>query len=253
MKVQDRVGQIYGKLKCIEVIKQSPIQANCKFRFVCDCGVECEKWWSHIIQMTKSGIVSCGCSFASSRMERLRGNICNNDGAVITIDVGRNETCMIDASDYEAVFVASTFNGKQVTGRPCDISWRAQPSNRHMYAKGWIQNALIQMHRLVMSAPPGVQVDHKNGVTLDNRRHNLRLATRSQNLHNRPQQQASATGYRGVVYKPEKASPYHARVRVDGKVVYERYFKTAREAAIARDKQVSLHLGDFAVLNFPNG
>ena len=40
---------------------------------------------------------------------------------------------------------------------------------------------IVQLHRLIMDAPKGLLVDHRNGDSLDNRRANLRLATHSQN------------------------------------------------------------------------
>jgi hypothetical protein len=40
------------------------------------------------------------------------------------------------------------------------------------------------MHRLINSTPDGFDTDHINGDTLDNRRENLRTATRAQNLWN---------------------------------------------------------------------
>jgi len=68
----------------------------------------------------------------------------------------------------------------------------------------------IYFHRLVMNAPKGIEIDHKNGDRLDNRRSNLRLATRSQNEQNklgvRPD---SKSGVRGVELSPEgKYHPY---------------------------------------------
>lgn len=43
----------------------------------------------------------------------------------------------------------------------------------------------IRMHRLIMKADNTIEVDHINGNPLDNRRENLRLATRPQNVANR--------------------------------------------------------------------
>lgn len=42
----------------------------------------------------------------------------------------------------------------------------------------------ILLHRQIISAPKGLMVDHKNQDRLDNRRENLRLCTRSQNMAN---------------------------------------------------------------------
>src|SRR5688572_18483872 len=51
------------------------------------------------------------------------------------------------------------------------------------------------LHREIMGAPDGAQVDHKNRNPLDNRRSNLRLVDRSQNQQNtRIDGRKSATG-----------------------------------------------------------
>jgi len=43
----------------------------------------------------------------------------------------------------------------------------------------------VRMHRLIMDAPDGMEVDHINGNTMDNRRCNLRIVSKSENLANR--------------------------------------------------------------------
>ena len=98
-----------------------------------------------------------------------------------------------------------------------------------------------QMHREIMKAPRGVEVDHINGDTLDNRRANLRLATRSQNLANR--RAFSNTGYKGVTrYKndPTRFTLQFAKV-----------YTSAEEAAQMYDKITRLVNGEFARVNFP--
>ena len=39
----------------------------------------------------------------------------------------------------------------------------------------------MQMHRIIIEAIPGVQIDHINGNKLDNRRSNLRYASCQKN------------------------------------------------------------------------
>jgi hypothetical protein len=56
----------------------------------------------------------------------------------------------------------------------------------------------VRMHRLVMNAPNGTQVDHINGNGLDNRRKNLRFCTTKQNLRNRGKNSRNTSGYKGV-------------------------------------------------------
>jgi hypothetical protein len=106
---------------------------------------------------------------------------------------------------------------------------------------------LSLMHREITNAPKGWQVDHINGDRLDNRRENLRLATRSQNQANSLNPRNSS-GFRGV-------SPRNGRWVAQTKHLGRYYslgtFDNPEDAARAYDKAaVRLH-GQFARLNFP--
>lgn len=54
------------------------------------------------------------------------------------------------------------------------------------------------LHRFIMQPEGYMEIDHLNGDTLDNRKCNLRYATRSQNAQNRRGWRKSATGERNV-------------------------------------------------------
>ena len=77
----------------------------------------------------------------------------------------------------------------------------------------------IYLHRFLMDAPEGMEVDHINGDRLDNRRSaHLRLVTRAQNAQNiHKVDPRSRTGLKGVAYRPDYGRrPYQARIGVNG-------------------------------------
>lgn len=105
------------------------------------------------------------------------------------------------------------------------------------------KGTLCSMHRVVANAPKGMDVDHINRNTLDNRRSNLRVCTRSQNNANRPKRSGE---FKGVHF--DKAKSYwvaQAASRYIGR------FSSAVDAAVAYDLAAIKHFGEFALTNFP--
>ena len=99
---------------------------------------------------------------------------------------------------------------------------------------GYASNELakVTMHRLLTAAPAGMQVDHINGDTLDNRRANLRVVTKDENAANR-QHSWSRTGCIGIgVDSNNRSKPYVVVIR--GK--HRGQFATLAEARTARDR-----------------
>lgn len=121
---------------------------------------------------------------------------------------------------------------------------------RSAYSQG--QKTTLYLHRWLLEAGPGEQVDHIDGNTLDNRRANLRLCTRKENSRNhpgRPNQRRSR--YKGVEYRTDgvRRRPWYAGARVDGRIVCFGFYLTEEEAALAYNAGVSRLYGEFAWLN----
>lgn len=91
-----------------------------------------------------------------------------------------------------------------------------------LYVKGYRKIGVNQyehpyLHRLLTRAPPKRVVDHINGVTLDNRRSNLRVVSQSENLQNRKGAMTnSASGVRGV-FRRNDCDRWEAQVVVNRK------------------------------------
>jgi hypothetical protein len=106
----------------------------------------------------------------------------------------------------------------------------------------------IYMHRVITNAPPGLEPDHINHNTLDNRRENLSLGTHLDNMKNLLRK--SNTGYRGVK-RLRKTDRFFAQIAIGKKHIYLGLFSSAEEAAKAYDEAAKQHRGKSAFLNFP--
>jgi len=106
----------------------------------------------------------------------------------------------------------------------------------------------IYMHHEILTPPPGKEVDHRNCNPLDNRRDNLRIATRGQNNMNKGAQSNSVTGIKGVSFD-KRTGKFHAKITVNGSQKFLGYFKTKEQAEAAYAEAAKLHHGDFHRLN----
>ncbi len=144
------------------------------------------------------------------------------------ITLTKGKTATVDTKDYEML-------------------------NRYNWcvSDGYAYNsALGRMHRYILGAPKGSQVDHINGDRLDNRRCNLRLCTSSQNQANRKVSRG-VSHFKGVTYqkRPTGTGSWKAQIVVGGDVLFLGVFNTDKEAAAAYNAAAVLHFGEFAHLN----
>jgi hypothetical protein len=109
----------------------------------------------------------------------------------------------------------------------------------------------IWLHRFILDAPPGVEVDHINRDGLDNRRANLRFATPAENQWNSGRRIDNRTGFKGVYWNKRKKQ-FRAQIKRHGVQRCIGDFTTAIEAARAYDAAARLLFGEFARVNFPN-
>jgi hypothetical protein len=132
--------------------------------------------------------------------------------------------------------------------------WRAQVSMRNgklhrVVAVSTINGNTTQMHRFVMHTPTGMDTDHINHNTLDNRRVNLRICSPQQNQFNKKPEGKGRSKYKGVSWTTNRQK-WCARIRVRNKKKHIGYFTDEIEAARAYDAAARHEYGEFAATNF---
>jgi hypothetical protein len=107
----------------------------------------------------------------------------------------------------------------------------------------------LMMHRLIMGVDdPRIEVDHRNGDGLDNRRANLRTCTHAQNTANQRKSQRPLTSrYKGVCRADGK---WLAQIGCAGRNYRIGSFAVEEDAARAYDAKAVELFGEFARVNF---
>ncbi|GAB4486607.1 MAG: hypothetical protein OHK0019_00560 [Saprospiraceae bacterium] len=125
--------------------------------------------------------------------------------------------------------------------------WSADKGNSTYYAQRTIiaQRKNVRMHRQIIGVTnPKLDVDHKNGNGLDNRRENLRVCTRSFNNANSKTPKDNKSGHKGVCWDKERK---RWAVRIGRKHIGR--YKDLRDAALAYNKAAIEIYGEFARIN----
>lgn len=156
--------------------------------------------------------------------------------AHVEIPLTGGEVALIDVDDWEAVR---------------RYAWCASRSKRGTYVVTNVvrdgKRTMLKLHRLIMGAKPGQQIDHRNHDGLDNRRGNLRLATPTQNAANN-RLTAGRPGYKGVGWHKARGK-WRAYVTVDRHTRHLGLFDDPWEAAQAYNAAAVEAWGDFAYVN----
>jgi len=153
------------------------------------------------------------------------------------IKLTRGKVALVDDEDFEELN---------------EHSWHAMRAGRHWYAVRASRidgkQHPIYMHRVIIDAQPGQDVDHVDMTGLHNYRANLRLCTDTQNQANRQKQAGCSSKYKGVTWHKQH-SKWMAYIRVHGKRIYLGYFDDEWEAALAYNDAALKQWGEFARLN----
>ncbi len=116
------------------------------------------------------------------------------------------------------------------------------------YATTSINGKTVYMHRLIMDAPDGTYVDHKNRNGLDNRRRNLRVTNQSTNIANAGMFSHNTSGYRGVVWF---RGYWRAQLKFHKTIVQSGGYADPKLCALIRDEMARRLHGSTTFINLP--
>lgn len=150
------------------------------------------------------------------------------------VKLSKGQVSFIDDDDYERVVKFKWNHGT-----------RCVQSNNGL--------STIKLHRFILNAQPGQEIDHIDGNVLNNQKSNLRFCTHQENSRNRKSWGKSK--FLGVTVfkqknKYETKIKYRATIVSDGKQISLGLYDNEIDAAKQYDKFAKIYHGDYANLNF---
>jgi hypothetical protein len=158
-----------------------------------------------------------------------------------TIPLSKGKVTLVDDKDYNRVAV---------------LHWYASKEKGLWYARAYcgksntLNQTTVRMHRLILGIMnnPNIQVDHRDGDGLNNRRLNLRVATNAQNSMNRRKKIGCLSQYKGV-YLDKRYNKWRASIMFNKKRYHLGHYSNEKDAALAYNRKALEFFGEYALLN----
>jgi hypothetical protein len=169
---------------------------------------------------------------------------------VIKSKCGKHDI-IIDDEDYHMLneFGYNGWEARYFTGNniPYAVTRKTVIINGQKKRKSFL------IHRVIMNVTdPNIHVDHISRNPLDNRKSNLRLVNRHQNMKNRTKKKTSKSKYLGVSYvKPNKYRVYIQPNPIIGNI-HLGYYDEDEKAGYAYNIAAEILHGEYANLNDVN-
>lgn len=148
----------------------------------------------------------------------------------------------IDCGNYYEIILYSG-NGEQIEKTRTKIDKEDIKKSRTLkwclHNCGYVYNSKAKtfLHQIILGKKKGCEIDHINGDKLDNRKKNLRVATRSQNSMNRK-------GVKGYSWRKE-TKKWRVYICINYKTIHLGCFDKKQDAISARIKAEKKYFGEF--------
>lgn len=216
---------------------------------VCDCQLLLPEDQRSYIKSTKYRLVngitkSCGClkvesSFKNGQAKKL---FCKYDLESEEYGIGyanHGEKFIFDKEDYEAINWYRWFVNTD--------GYLEAHSHKEYLNNNKKRNVHVKIHRVIFEKAYGrkpKEIDHVNGNPLDNRRCNLREATRHQNCWNRKRRRDNSSGTTGVIKTAN--NKWRASIMANGVNHHLGTFERKEDAIRVRKEAEEKYFGEYA-------
>lgn len=158
----------------------------------------------------------------------------------VEIEIAKGYTTLLSREDIDLARFRWGIH-KGITGR---LYIRRRRILNHKKQWQWLHRVVLE-RTLGRKLERDENVDHINNDPLDNRRDNLRVASRSQNLANTLRSTNRYSKLKGARYNKRYKS-WSSSIQIDGKLIYLGTFSTDKEAHEAYKKAHAKRYGEFS-------
>lgn len=226
MKFLDLTGQKFGKLTAIERAEDY-IQPNGRHRTMWRCECDCGKNKSIIANsysLRSGSVKSCGCLKSTTAIKNGKKAKKYNDYEIqedyVIMYTSKEEMFLVDLQDF---------------GRVREYCWHKHHSG---YFETTINKKHIRLHQFIMQIYGFNQIiDHIHGENskYDNRKNNLRVASKSENNRNHKVRKDNKSGYSGVSWDKQRHK-WKAAIGYNNLYIVLGYFDKKEDAIDERIK-----------------
>lgn len=234
-KFNDLTGQKFGRLTVIKRAEDAITEKGNRFAqwlCSCDCGNDVVVFGSALTRK-KRPTLSCGCL----QRDKVSG-ITQNDYEfvdnqyVVGYTNNTHKQFIFDIDDYEKVK---------------KYHWYEE-SNGYIRSSGKKKEDRFHIHRLIMGFPEGMNIDHINHNTFDNRKSNLRVVTASQNAMNRIKSSNNTSGISGVVWVKNR-NKWKSQIKLNDQLIFLGEYDKFEDAEKARKQAEEKYFGEYSYDN----
>jgi hypothetical protein len=235
VKVKDDLtGKIFGRLKVVRQTDDQVLPCGQRIAmWLCECSCDNKQIITSGRRLRDGHVKSCGCLAQELSKEREKKynkyDLSGDYGIGWTSNTNRE--FYFDLEDYDKIK---------------DYCWcehiLLDGSYSALESHDLATNKIVRMHYLIV----GKSYDHANLNPFDNRKENIREATRNQNAQNHSLRKDNTSGFSGVSYD-KRVQKWAAQIDANKQRIFLGYFNTKQDALISRLQAELKYFGvDFA-------